>query len=53
MFDLEVALTILLNVRASLYVETNLSSNHIAKLCYTLITKMGYQKTALTFETEQ
>jgi negative regulator of replication initiation len=37
----------------SLYVETNLSSNHIAKLCYTLITKMGYQKTALDFQTEQ
>jgi negative regulator of replication initiation len=38
---------------ASLYVETNLSANYIAKLCYTLITEMGYSETVLIFETEQ
>jgi negative regulator of replication initiation len=37
----------------SLYVETNLSANYIAKLCYTLITKMGYETSALIFEIEQ
>jgi len=37
----------------SLYVETNLSANHIVKLCYTLITRMGYKETLLTFEIEQ
>jgi hypothetical protein len=36
----------------SLYVETNLSANHLVKLGYTLIAKLGYQETALTFETE-
>jgi negative regulator of replication initiation len=38
---------------ASLYVETNLSANHIVKLCYTLITEIGYEKAHLTFETEE
>lgn len=37
---------------ASLYVESNLSANHIVKLCYTLITKMGYDEGTLTFDTE-
>jgi len=37
----------------SLYFETNLSANYIVKLCYTLITKMGYHKDSLTFEIEQ
>lgn len=37
----------------TLHFETNLSTNHIVKLCYTLITKMGYHKDSLTFETEQ
>ena len=36
----------------SLYVESNLSSNYIAKLCYTLVVKMGYPKVSLTFEVE-
>lgn len=36
----------------TIYVETNLSSNDIAKLCYTLITKMGYQEADLSFEIE-
>jgi hypothetical protein len=37
---------------ASLYVESNLSANHIVKLCYTLITEMGYDQADLTFDTE-
>ena len=37
---------------ASLYFETNLSANSIARLCYTLLVKMGYSKADLTFETE-
>jgi hypothetical protein len=37
---------------ASLYVETNLSANSIAKVCHTLITRMGYEQADLTFETE-
>jgi len=37
---------------ASLYVESNLSANHIAKLCYTLVTIIGYDKAHLTFDTE-
>jgi negative regulator of replication initiation len=36
----------------NLYVETNLSANMIAKLCHTLVTKLGYDATDLTFETE-
>jgi hypothetical protein len=37
---------------SSLYFETNLSANSIARLCYTLLVKMGYSKADLTFETE-
>jgi hypothetical protein len=36
----------------SLYVETNLSSDNIAKICYTLVTSMGYDMSTLAFETE-
>jgi negative regulator of replication initiation len=36
----------------SLYFETNLSANSIAKLCYTLLVKMGYSRTDLAFEVE-
>lgn len=36
-----------------LYFETNLSSNSMVKLCYTLITRMGYDREVLQFETEE
>ncbi len=35
----------------SLYFETNLSANSVAKLCYTLIEKFGYTQDMLVFET--
>lgn len=35
-----------------LYFETNLSANSIAKLCHTLLAKLGYSKTDLAFEVE-
>jgi hypothetical protein len=37
---------------ASLYVETNLSANYIVKLCYTLVTELGYDQSLLVFEAE-
>ena len=36
----------------SLFFETNLSANFIVKLCYTLIVRMGYDKSTLRFEAE-
>lgn len=35
----------------SLYVETNLSSNYIVKLCYTLTRELNYPDSSLEFET--
>lgn len=37
----------------SLYFETNLSANSLVKLCYTLVAKMGYERSALQFEAEE
>jgi len=37
---------------SSLYCEANLGANPIAKLCYTVLLKMGYPEPDLTFETE-
>jgi hypothetical protein len=36
----------------SLFFETNLSANSMVKLCYTLVVKMGYDKSTLQFEAE-
>jgi hypothetical protein len=36
----------------SLYFETNLSANYMVKLCYTLITRLGYSRDDLAFEIE-
>ena len=36
--------------RTNLYAETNLSSTMIAKLCFTLVTQMGFDKGELSFE---
>lgn len=36
----------------SLFFETNLSANSMVKLCYTLVAKMGYDKSTLQFEAE-
>lgn len=36
-----------------LYFETNLSANSMVKLCYTLITQMGYDREVLQFETKE
>jgi hypothetical protein len=36
---------------SSLYVETNLGAQTIVKVCYTLLTKLGYPKSDLVFET--
>jgi hypothetical protein len=38
---------------SSLYFETNLGANSIAKLCYTLIARMGHSEADLAFETQQ
>ena len=35
-----------------LYFETNLSANSLVKLCYTVVVKMGYDKSTLQFEAE-
>lgn len=37
----------------SLHFETNLSANSMVKLCYTVVIKMGYEESALQFETEE
>ncbi len=34
----------------SLYIETNLSANTLARLCYTMLAKMGYHESDLHFE---
>lgn len=39
--------------QTSLYFETNLSANSTAKVCYTLLEKLGYAHNSLIFETKQ
>jgi hypothetical protein len=36
----------------NLFFETNLPANMLVKLCYTVIERMGFDRSVLSFETE-